>query len=129
MGIWLRARRTPKLALALSTTVMGVSLFAATAYGGPYQDLSRTQADPSVTNNDGPCETEGAVGTSAVPLATYTLVCADGQWLVTSLESAGSDRRDGTITRDAAGNTFVSTDGVWVPRGSVRTPPIRVISK
>jgi hypothetical protein len=126
MRIRLDRPTVSRVAAAAATTIAGVSLFAATAYGGPYQNFTVAVQPPAANDNAGTCQKAGSIGATAVALASYTFVCADGQWLLTSLDSAGSDQPDGTITHDTEGNTFVSTDGVWVPQGLLRTPPIRV---
>jgi hypothetical protein len=113
---------------SILTGVAGAGLLAATAWNTPTLALAPSTENAAHNDDAGPCTSEGAQGTSAVPLASYRFLCTGGEWLLTSLDSARSTEPEGTITTDAGGNRFRSTDGVWVPQGVPNIPAIHVIS-
>ncbi len=103
------------------TAVAGTGLFASVAVSDTTLALIPSTQAPGPNDDAGPCSDEGAVGESSIPLASYTFQCVSGQWLLTSMDSAGSGKPDGATTTDSAGNRFKSLDGVWVPQGVPRT--------
>jgi hypothetical protein len=127
MGIG-RGSRAARLWPAALTTVAGIGVFASAAVSDSYLSLVPSTQAPGSNADAGPCPQNGAIGASSIPLASYRFVCVTGRWLLTSLDSAGSDEPDGTVTTDSTGNRFVSTDGVWVPEGAPRIPSIRIVS-
>jgi hypothetical protein len=128
MGFGGRGSRATRITAAALTSVAGLGLFASAALSNTYLALVPSTQAPGTNDDAGPCTRNGAVGTSSVPLASYRFKCVGGRWLLTSLDSAGSGKPDGTVTTDSLGNRFVSTDGVWVPQGAPRIPPIKVVS-
>jgi hypothetical protein len=128
MGLGGRGSRVARFTAAALTSVAGIGLFASGALSNTYLPLVPSTQAPGATDDAGPCTHDGAIGASSVPLASYRFECVGGQWLLTSLDSAGSKKTDGTVTTDSLGNRFVSTDGVWVPQGAPRIPPIKVVT-